>query len=60
MDRYIPTIGIYEKCNISPVWNMGLIYWFASSGPRLQLCNSNAFCSSAWVCGYAASLRRAA
>ncbi|HET6329142.1 MAG TPA: hypothetical protein VFG04_30945 [Planctomycetaceae bacterium] len=35
MDRYIPTIGIYEKCNISPVWNMGLIYWFASSGPRL-------------------------
>jgi hypothetical protein len=38
MDRYIPAIpaiGIYEERNMSPVWNMGLIYWFRSSGPRL-------------------------
>jgi hypothetical protein len=25
MDRFIPTIGIYEERNMSPVWNRGLI-----------------------------------
>ena len=35
MDRYSPTIGIYEERNMSPVWSMGLILLVSLVGPRL-------------------------